>query len=125
MIEKKKLSEHQQKFLEVLFDEAGGNYVLAKKLAGYAETISAASVVRSLKDEIVEHTKSYLAMNAPKAAVAMISGIDDPTQLGLKEKLNAAKDLLDRIGVVKTEKVQIEAGPGLMILPPKKQVIDD
>jgi hypothetical protein len=28
--------------------------------------------------------------------------------------------LLDRVGVVKTEKVQVEAGPGLMILPPKK-----
>jgi hypothetical protein len=43
----------------------------------------------------------------------------DPTELGLREKLSAAKDLLDRVGLVKTEKVQVEATNGLMILPPK------
>jgi hypothetical protein len=45
----------------------------------------------------------------------------DPTELGLREKLSAAKDLLDRVGLVKTEKVQVEAGNGLMILPPKEK----
>jgi hypothetical protein len=43
----------------------------------------------------------------------------DPTELGLRDKLNAAKDLLDRVGLVKTEKVQVETTNGLMILPPK------
>ena len=36
-----------------------------------------------------------------------------------KDCLNAAKDLLDRVGLVKTEKVQVETTNGLMILPPK------
>jgi hypothetical protein len=43
----------------------------------------------------------------------------DPTELGIKEKLNAAKDLLDRAGVVKTEKMEIQASNGIMILPAK------
>jgi hypothetical protein len=61
-------------------------------------------------------------MAAPKAAVAMINAIDDPTELGLKEKMSAAKDLLDRAGLVKTEKVQVESSTGgVMILPAKER----
>jgi hypothetical protein len=51
--------------------------------------------------------------------MAVISGIDDPTELGIKEKLSAAKDLLDRSGVVKTEKLEVQTSGGIMILPPK------
>jgi hypothetical protein len=120
MKEKRQLTEQQQRFLDVLFREAGGDPLRAKRLAGYADAVSTPTVLRSLKEEVLDLTQLYLALNAPKAAFAIISGIDDPTELGIKEKLNAAKDLLDRVGVVKTEKVQVEAGPGLMILPPKK-----
>jgi hypothetical protein len=120
MKEKRQLTEQQQRFLDVLFKEAGGDPLRAKRLAGYADAVSTPTVLRSLKEEVLDLTQLYLALNAPKAAFAIISGIDDPTELGIKEKLNAAKDLLDRVGVVKTEKVQVEAGPGLMILPPKK-----
>jgi hypothetical protein len=120
MKEKRQLTEQQQRFLDVLFREAGGDPLKAKRLAGYADAVSTPTVLRSLKEEVLDLTQLYLALNAPKAAFAIISGIDDPTELGIKEKLNAAKDLLDRVGVVKTEKVQVEAGPGLMILPPKK-----
>lgn len=120
MDKKRQLTEQQQKFLDVLFKEAKGDPLVARKMAGYADGVSTPSVLKSLKEEVLDLTQMYLAMNAPKAAFAIIGGIDDPTELGIKEKLNAAKDLLDRVGVVKTEKVQIEAGPGLMILPPKK-----
>jgi hypothetical protein len=58
-------------------------------------------------------------MHAPKAAMAVVGGIDDPTELGIKEKLAAAKDLLDRSGVVKTEKLEVQSSGGIMILPPK------
>ena len=33
----RQLTENQVKFLEVLFDEAGGDVVKAKKLAGYSD----------------------------------------------------------------------------------------
>jgi hypothetical protein len=49
----------------------------------------------------------------------------DPTELGLRDKLNAAKDLLDRVGIVKTEKIQVESSNGLMILPPKEKEQDE
>ena len=66
-----------------------------------------------------------LAGNAPKAAVAMVTGIDDPTQLGIRDKMSAAKELLDRTGLIKTEKVQVEASGGVMLMPTKKPAEDD
>ena len=35
------LTEKQQKFLDVLFEEAGGNLSTARKLAGYADGVAA------------------------------------------------------------------------------------
>ena len=115
----KKLTEQQAKFIEVLFAEAGGDPVKAKKLAGYSDNSSTKDIMDSIKEEVIQATQLYVAINAPRAAMAVVSGIVDPTELGIKEKLNAAKDLLDRAGVVKTEKMQIEASNGVMILPPK------
>jgi hypothetical protein len=89
-------------------------------MAGYADSVSSRAIVNGLKDEILDATRLHLALHAPQAAMSVIDGINDPTELGIKEKLNAAKDILDRIGIVKTEKVQVEASGGVMLLPPKK-----
>jgi len=118
-------TENQVKFLDVLFDEAGGDVATAKKLAGYADGTSTTVVVKSLKEEILEATQQYMARNAPKAAVAMASALIDPTELGLRDKMSAAKELLDRTGLIKTEKIQVEASGGVMLMPPKKQSDDD
>jgi hypothetical protein len=118
-------TENQVKFLDVLFDEAGGDVATAKKLAGYADGTSTTVVVKSLKEEILEATQQYMARNAPKAAVAMASALMDPTELGLRDKMSAAKELLDRTGLIKTEKIQVEASGGVMLMPPKKQSDDD
>jgi hypothetical protein len=117
----RQLTERQEKFLEVLFDEAGGDVVRAKILAGYSENVSTTEIIKGIKEEIMERTQLYMARNAPRAAMSLVSGMVDPTELGLREKLGAAKDLLDRVGLVKTEKVQVEATNGLMILPPKEE----
>jgi phage terminase small subunit len=116
----RELTERQKKFLEVLFDQANGDVVQAKLLAGYSEHSGTGMIVDSLKKEIMEATQSFMARNAPKAAVAMVSGVDEPTQLGIRDKMTAAKDLLDRVG--KTEKLQVEASGGVMIMPPKKAI---
>ena len=116
---KRNLTEKQSKFLEVLFEEAAGDVVLAKKLAGYNPESSTTSIVESLKDEIFDATKSYMSRVGPKAAVAYASALDDPTQLGVKERMVAAGQILDRAGIVKTEKVAVESNGGLFILPPK------
>jgi hypothetical protein len=115
----RQLTEKQQKFLDVLFDEAGGDAIRAKELAGYTSTSSVNEIIKGIKEEVMERTQLYMARNAPRAAMSLVSGMVDPTELGLRDKLNAAKDLLDRVGLVKTEKVQVEATNGLMILPPK------
>ena len=121
----KELTEKQRKFLDVLFDEANGDVTQAKLLAGYAPTSSTSDIVRGIKDEVLEATQMYMARNAPRAAVAMVSGINDPTELGLREKMTAAKELLDRTGLVKTEKMQVESTGGVMLMPVKNVSKDD
>ena len=117
----KNLTEKQQKFLEVLFDEAGGDVVLAKKLAGYNEASSTTAIVEALKDEIADKTRTYFARTAPKAAMAMVGAIHDPTELGIKEKMSAAKDLLDRAGLGKVDKVDVSSSSGGIFYLPSKE----
>jgi len=119
------LTEKQQKLLAVLFDEAGGDILTAKKLAGYSDATSSTEVINSLKEEILDATSSYMARNAPKAAMAMVGALYDPTELGIRDKTQAAKELLDRTGLVKTEKMQVEAKGGVMLMPPKQMDDDD
>ena len=121
----RQLTEKQQKLLDVLFDEANGDIVQAKKLAGYADTSNTAEIVKGIKEEILDATQMYMARNAPRAAIAMVSGLLDPTELGIRDKMAAAKELLDRTGLVKTEKMQVEASGGVMLMPPKAIVEDD
>jgi len=121
----RQLTEQQQKFLDVLFDQAGGDIPTAKKLAGYAETTSTTHIIKGLKEEIIDATQTYLSRNAPKAAMAMVGALYDPTELGIRDKMQAAKELLDRTGLVKTEKMQVEAKGGVMLMPPKQTDDDD
>ena len=115
------LTEKQQRFLEVLFDEAGGDVVAAKKLAGYGDNSSTAAIVEALKDEIADKTRTYFARTAPKAAMAMVGAIHDPTELGIKEKMVAAKDLLDRAGLGKVDKVDVSSSSGGIFYLPTKE----
>ena len=121
----RQLTEKQQKFMAVLFDEAGGDMVMAKKMAGYSDATTTTEIVKGLKEEILEATQMYMARNAPKAAMAMTGALYDPTELGIRDKMSAAKELLDRVGLVKTEKMQVEASGGVMLMPPKAPVEDD
>tara|TARA_Y100000356_G_scaffold21764_1_gene15423 strand:- start:572 stop:949 length:378 start_codon:yes stop_codon:yes gene_type:complete len=114
------LTERQQRFLDVLFDDAGGDVVAAKKLAGYGDNSSTTAIVEALKDEIAEKTRTYFARTAPKAAYALMGALQDPTQLGIKEKMIAAKDVLDRAGLGKVDKVDVTSGGGIFYLPPKE-----
>jgi len=115
------LTEKQQKFPEVLFDGAGGDVVQAKKLAGYVEGTSTTAIVESLKDEIGDRTRSYFARTAPKAAMAMVGALSDPTELGIRDKMSAAKDLLDRAGLGKVERVDVSSSSGGVFILPSKE----
>lgn len=123
---KRQLTDMQQKFLDVLFEEADGDVREAKRLAGYSDYTPTSNIVESLKDEIFEATKTYMSRLGPKAARAYGGALDNPTELGIKEKLMAAGQVLDRMGVVKAEKVSVTTeGGGLFILPPKASSDDD
>ena len=113
------LTEKQQKFLDVLFEEAGGNLSAARKLAGYADGVSSKAIAESLSEEIADLTKKFISSSAVKAAYSMFEVMNNPTDLGNKEKMAAAKDVLDRSGFIKTEKVEVSAANPLFILPQK------
>jgi len=115
------LTPNQQKFLEVLFDEAGGDVVSAKKIAGYSENTPTRLIVESLKDEIAEATRTYFSRTAPKAAMAMVNALSDPTELGIKDKMAAAKDLLDRAGLGKVDKIDVGSSSGGVFILPSKE----
>jgi len=121
----RKLTDKQQKFLEVLFEEARGDFVLAKRLAGYSDGTPTTEIIKALKDEVLERTNMYLARSAPRAAMAMVGALVDPTELGIKEKMSAAKEVMDRVGIIKSEKIQVESSGGVMILPPKRSENDE
>ena len=119
--QKKSLTNSQEKFLDVLFGEAKGNPKKAGELAGYSEH-SYPKVLRNLRSEIVSRAENYLATHSAKAASKMVDMLDeDGTTPHAAIRLEAAKQILDRIGIAKKEKVDInvKALHGLFILPAK------
>ena len=122
--QKKSLTDSQEKFLDVLFGEAKGNPKKAGELAGYSEH-SYPKVVRSLKSEIVSRAEGYLATHSAKVATKMVDMLEeDGTTPHAAIRLEAAKQILDRIGIAKKEKIDInmKAVHGLFILPAKEEI---
>ena len=121
---KKSLTDTQEKFLDALFGEAKGNPKKAGELAGYSEH-SYPKVLRNLKSEIVSRAETYLATHSAKAATKMVDMLDeDGTTPQASIRMEAAKQILDRIGIAKKEKldVNVKAMHGLFILPPKDEI---
>ena len=50
----RELTMKQKVFLDVLFEQAGGDMVQAKKIAGYADSSSTSEIIKGLKEEILE-----------------------------------------------------------------------
>ena len=121
---KKSLTDSQEKFLDALFGEAKGNPKKAGELAGYSEH-SYPKGLRNLKSEIVSRAETYLATHSAKAATKMVDMLDeDGTTPQASIRMEAAKQILDRIGIAKKEKldVNVKALHGLFILPPKDEI---
>lgn len=117
---KKKLTDKEQAFLNALFGEAKGNAVKAKKMAGYSDKTPTRQIVEALAPYIEEETRKFISTAAPQAAFAMLSILERPTDLGNKDKMAAAKDVLDRAGMKAAEKVEVSAASPLFILPQKE-----
>ncbi len=124
----KELTEKQDKFLEALFGEAEGNVKLAAEIAGYAPT-TWNKVVVALKEEILERAEYELALNAAKAVKKISNAMDneESTAPGVNTRLAAAKEVLDRVGIAKKERLQIEGNGSnaIFILPAKNPISND
>jgi hypothetical protein len=118
----RKYTEKQLAFLDAMAGEAKGNINQAIKLAGYGN-VSHRDVVPYLQEELIAIAEYILAYNGAKAAFGMVGVLDDPTALGAKNSVAAAKEVLDRIGIVKKEKLEVstDEGNGIFILPAKRQ----
>jgi len=120
---KKNLTEKQQSFLDNLV-VTKGDFKKAAELAGYSGNHY--QVIKSLKNEVVDLASDVLAKSAPKAAFKLIEMIDSDRPVPqASQKLAAAQTILDRVGVAKTDRVEVNhnATGGIFILP-EKQAID-
>jgi phage terminase small subunit len=120
----KVLTVKQQSFLDNLI-ECNGDAYLAGKKAGYAPT-SITNTVKALKTEILEMAEGILAQSAPKAALKLVDIMDssEPIPQG-SMRLQAAQTILDRVGLAKTDKLDVNVGGsnGLFILPAKQETV--
>ena len=118
-------SEKQTAFLEALLGEARGEIRTAMTIAGYAKTTKTAEVVSSLKEEITERASMMLAMNAPKAAFSIVDVLNDPSSLGARNAFSAAREVLNRSGLVKKKQIEVTNNSGgIFVLPPKTSGVE-
>ena len=118
----RKLTDKQEKFLEHLVDTKG-NLKLSAELAGYRGNHY--QVIQSLKEEIIDLASNVLAMEAPSAAFKLVEIMhSDEAVPQANVKLQAAQTLLDRVGVIKKEKLDVNHNVtgGIFILPKKETI---
>ena len=119
--QKRNLTDMQEKFLDVLFGEAKGNPREAARLAGYSSH-SYPKVIRNLKKEITEIADTHLSTHSPQAATRLTALLDEDgttPQAGIR--LAAANSILDRVGIIKKDQIDVnmKALHGIFILPAK------
>jgi hypothetical protein len=122
---KKELTEMQQAFLNKVV-ETGGDLKIAAELAGYQGNHY--QVINSVKNELVDLAQDLLAHNAPKAALKMVEVLSSDRPVPQANvKLQAAQQILDRVGLAKTEKLSVDhtVQGGIFILPTKEAVVID
>ena len=121
----KKLTDTQAPSLEALLGEARGNIRLDMDMAGYSKGTKTTEVVGSMKKEIAERAGLMVAMNAPKAAFGIIDVLDDPAAMDVRNAISAAREVLDRTGLVKKEQVEVSGNSGGILILPLNTVKDD
>jgi hypothetical protein len=117
----KQLTEQQSTFLNALFGEAHGIPKVAGEIAGYSEH-SYPKVIKALKDEILQRAEEVMASYTPKATMGLVKAMDEDGSVpGASIRVEAAKQILDRVGLTKKEKldVNVKSISGIFILPPK------
>ena len=117
------LTEKQKSFLDNLV-ATEGDFKKSAEHAGYSGNHY--QLLKSQKEEVVELASDVLARSAPKAAFKLIEMIDSNKPIPqASQKLHAAQTILDRVGVAKTDRVQVDHNVqgGIFILPEKQTVV--
>jgi hypothetical protein len=120
----KVLTDQEVAFIELLFDpELKGNASLAKRAAGYSESTKASTLISKLSDEILAYGEKVLVSHTPRAIIEMVNIFDSPTHPNTKDVLNVAKEILDRAGLAKKDKIQVDHTgiSNVFYLPEKKK----
>ena len=118
----KALTEKQQSFLDNLI-ETGGDPKKAAELAGYSGNYH--QVIKSLRQEVIELASDVLARSAPQAAFKLVDIMNSDKPIPqVSNKLQAAQTILDRVGVSKSDKLDVthKAAGGIFILPEKAPI---
>ena len=121
--QKRKLTEKQEKFLDNLI-ETKGNLKLSAELAGYSGNHY--QIIKSLRQEIVDLASNILAREAPSAAFKLVEVMQSDNAVPQASvKLQAAQTILDRVGLGKQDRMEVNhnVSGGIFILP-EKQTID-
>lgn len=122
----RELTDKQKTFLDALFGAAKGDVRVAADIAGYSSPeVYGYTVAKQLKEEIIELAKEVLAVHSAKASHALTDALaEGATAPGVTARLTAAQQILDRAGIVKHDKLDINADTpiGIFILPAKKEV---
>lgn len=120
---KEPTNDQQKRFIELLVD---GKLRVpeAAKEAGYVPEYGYV-LVKQYKEYFLDRVLSKLVLATPAAANILIEGVfetDPAILLTHGYKKDFAKEILDRAGVVKRDKldVTVEAAQGLLILPAKE-----
>ena len=118
----RELTNKQQLFLDSLI-ETEGDPKKAAAIAGYSG--GHYQVLKALKNEVLELTKDVLAHNAPKAAFKLLEIMESDKPIPqANNKLAAAQSFLDRVGVSKSEKLDInhQVSAGIFLMPDKAPI---
>ena len=120
---KKELTVKLQSFLDHLV-ETNGDAKKSAELAGYSGNHY--QVLKALKNEVLELTTEVLAQSAPQAAFKLLDIMNSDAPIPqANNKLQAAQTILDRVGIAKTERLDInhKVAGGIFIMPEKETVI--
>lgn len=114
------ITERDEYFLDILFDECKGDVRAAMTQCGYPKSTPTSAITKRLKKEIQERSKAFLASTTAKAVISLSDVINDPNLPGTKNILAAAKEILDRGGINKEETINVQQEQNMFILPAKE-----
>ena len=121
-VKERNLTDKQQSFLDNLIS-TGGDPKQAAELAGYSGNYH--QVIKSLRQEVIELASDVLARSAPQAAFKLVEIMNSDAPIPqVGNKLTAAQTILDRVGVSKSDKLDVthKAAGGIFILPEKEPI---